>query len=79
MKSNDEVVYRLKKEEEKVLTYIEKPCLSDGKRLTKPIIVAFDKCSGNLVVVQTLTQWRDMCRGVDGYIDAYRFELRNLW
>lgn len=72
-------IYRLTNEEKKLFTRIANPYVWAGKRITRPVVVAFYKGDNVLAGLSTLTQWRRVIQDVQGYRDAYRFELHNMW
>lgn len=71
--------YRLTEEEKKLLTRIAHPYEMSGKRCTRPVVIAFDKKTGIIAGLDSLTQWRSMLETLPDFKNAYRFELHNMW
>lgn len=72
-------IYKLTEDEKKMLTSIAHPYAMCGKRVTRPVVIAFDKRTGIIASLNSLTQWRSMLETLPDFKNAYRFELHNLW
>lgn len=71
--------YDLTEEEKKMFVRIESPRYIEGERVTRPVVIVYNKDYDIVVGVSSLTQWRAVCKTLPDFKDLYKFELRNLW
>lgn len=71
--------YRLSRRERNLLRGMRRPIVTDeGKRITKPCVLAMDKTDKMVISCFTLKKWRRFLRTWRGFETAYLFELVNI-